>query len=403
MPGADSDPISWQRRMRANLRGPMLLQVLAIVLILVVAVEFASSYPAGLLPWRFWASLAGMGLLLALNVILTVIARKEQTSPWDWPVLATAAALVLFVTWASAQSSYVYVLSIVCGQLTFRRGVWPSGAAFGTVSILAWLALQVELRFSFYATFNGTLALAVGVAFVIALSNLLERLRRASRELEKAQARNTELAVAEERLRLARDLHDSVTQELYGVMLYSEAAADRLSSGETETATSHLRDLRDAARQALREMRMLVFDLHRPALAAGGLADALRLRLEAVEKRSSVDVRLQVDADLRLTTPVEQELFNIAQEALNNAIRHAHARAVHVSVARADADVVMEINDDGVGFSNRVDGGLGIPGMRERARRIGSTLVIESEPGKGTRVAVRIPITVAERKTDPAG
>ena len=285
------------------------------------------------------------------------------------------------------------MLSIVCGQVTLRRGVWPAGAAFGAINLLAWFALQIALRFPLYATLNNGLALATGIIFVLVLTNLLERLRRANRELEAAHARNMELAIAEERLRLARDLHDSVTQELYSVMLYAEAAAEQLSSGDAQTAVGHLRDLRDTARQALREMRIMVFDLHRPILSASGLAEALQARLDAVERRSGVRARLLIEGNLRLTPSVEKELYNIAQEALNKCSKHARAKEVRVLLRGADAGTLVEVSDDGIGFpmeGDRPHGGLGFPGMRERAEKIGASLTIESAPGKGTTIAVRI-------------
>ena len=375
----------------------MLLQVLAIALILAVAVEFASAYPAGLPLWRFWASMLGMTLLLGLNVLFTRFAGKpDQQSRWDWPALAFSAALVFFITWTSSQISYVYVLSLVCGQVTFRRGVWPSGGVFGGICLLAWLALQIVLRSALYSILSNELALATGVIFVLVLTSLINRLRRANRELDAAHARNMELAVAEERLRLARDLHDSVTQELYSVSLYAEAAVEQLSAGESQTAISHLHDVQETARRALREMRLLVFDLHPPALAASGLADALQARLDAVERRSGVSSRLLVEGCLHLTPEVEHELYNIVREALNNVLKHAHATEVKVLLCGTDSGSLVEVRDNGIGFSaESQQGGLGIRGMRERAEKIGALLTFTSQPGKGATVVVRVPMVGA--------
>jgi signal transduction histidine kinase len=202
-------------------------------------------------------------------------------------------------------------------------------------------------------------------------------------------------ATITERNRLARELHDSVTQSLYSVTLYAEAAAEQLALGETETATEHLRDLCDTVQEALREMRLLIFQLRPPALERGGLAAALQMRLDAVEARSGVQVELQVDGSEALPRSVQVELYNIAQEALNNVVKYAHAHRVQVRLQFGDALTRLEVCDDGVGFepaTARLRGGFGISGMEERAQGIGGTLLIESTPGEGTRVTVQVPV-----------
>ena len=207
-------------------------------------------------------------------------------------------------------------------------------------------------------------------------------------------------AIATERSRLARELHDSVTQLLYSVTLYAEAAAELLDSGESETAAGHLRDLRDTAQEALREMRLLIFELHRPELEKGGLAAALQARLDAVERRGGMHAELSVDGIEQISRSIQAELYNIAQEALNNALKHAHAKSIRIQLRFEPAETVMEISDDGVGFEPPIDGkggGFGIPGMQERSQKIGGKLQIKSEVGKGTSVIVKVPVNPTDR------
>jgi signal transduction histidine kinase/ligand-binding sensor domain-containing protein len=213
-------------------------------------------------------------------------------------------------------------------------------------------------------------------------------------ENEMLRIQSAQAAILLERSRLARELHDSVTQLLYSVTLYAEAAAEQLVAGETETAAGHLRELRDTAQEALREMRLLIFELHQPSLEMGGLAAALQARLEAVETRGGMHAELQVEGSGQLPRPVQSELYNIAQEALNNALKHAHANRVRVLLRFAAEATGLEVSDDGIGFDPADDslrGGFGIPGMKERAQRIGGSLQIESAPGKGTKVIARVP------------
>jgi signal transduction histidine kinase len=202
------------------------------------------------------------------------------------------------------------------------------------------------------------------------------------------------LAVVEERQRLARELHDSVTQALYGVTLYAEATARQLASERVELATEHLRELRDTAQEALREMRLLIFELRPSVLESEGLVTALRTRLEAVEERAGLGVELRVEGEAPVPPGIEEGLYRIAQEALTNALKHARASNVCVTLRRGAEAVVLEIADDGLGFdpSTAVEGGgLGMEGMIERAAAMGGELVLDSEPGGGTSVRVEVP------------
>jgi len=202
-----------------------------------------------------------------------------------------------------------------------------------------------------------------------------------------------QLAVMKERNRLARDLHDSVTQALYGVTLYSEAASRQLLSGETDMVADHLSEIRTTAQESLREMRLLIFELRLPALRSEGLAAALQARLDSVESRVGLDTMFRVEGDSKLTPDVEEGLYRIAQEALNNTLKHAHASSVSVVLHHNDRIVSMSIEDDGIGFDPseaRVQSGFGLKGMEERVARLGGKLAVRSSPGEGTRIEVEV-------------
>jgi signal transduction histidine kinase len=206
------------------------------------------------------------------------------------------------------------------------------------------------------------------------------------------------LAAAEERQRLARDLHDSVTQALYAVTLYAEAASRLLTTGETALAAEHLHDLRATAQDALRELRLLIFELRPPLLEKNGLVAALQSRLETVEERSGLRTLFSVEGlngSERLPLEVETGLYRIAQEALNNILKHAQAHEVSVRLnyLAPEARVVLEIRDDGQGFemfNGAGKGRFGLQTMRERATLLGGTLQITSQPGEGTQVKVEV-------------
>ena len=203
-------------------------------------------------------------------------------------------------------------------------------------------------------------------------------------------------AAIAERHRLSRELHDSVTQSLYSVTMYAEAAARLLNTGDTALAAEHLRELRDTAQEALREMRLLIFELRPPVLAKIGLAAALQTRLDSVEMRGGMQTQMQVEGEQDrkyVSSVVEEELYHIAQEALNNILKHAEAQHVWVHLCFSNAETVLAIRDDGVGFTSAAttNGGLGLASLKERAEKIGSSLKIETTPGNGTRLTVVVP------------
>ena len=201
------------------------------------------------------------------------------------------------------------------------------------------------------------------------------------------------LAVVEERNRLARDLHDSMIQALYGVTLYAEAAGRKLDLGHTKVAAEHLRRIQVTSQEALREMRLLVFELRPLILRVSGLALALQARLEGVEGRVGLETEFRGDGVGRLPLDVEEGLYRIAQEALNNVLRHAHAHHVLVSLQQIDLAVVLEVADDGVGFDPAAvqeRRGFGLQGMEERAARLGGKLTVQSRPGTGTTIKVEV-------------
>jgi PAS domain S-box-containing protein len=197
-------------------------------------------------------------------------------------------------------------------------------------------------------------------------------------------------AVLEERARLARDLHDSVTQSLYSVTLLAETGRLASGAGDLQTTANTLQRLGEVAQQTLKEMRLLVFELRPPTLDQAGLLGALQQRLDAVEARAGLEQHLLVEGTVVLAAAQEEALYRIALEALNNALKHAAATAVTVQVWADGQGVRLEVADNGRGFDPaQLDGGgMGLVTMRERAESIGAVLEVHSQPGAGTRVVV---------------
>ena len=220
---------------------------------------------------------------------------------------------------------------------------------------------------------------------------------KAALAIENAQLKATaqEMATANERNRVARELHDSVTQSLYGIILNSDATLLALAAGNSEKAEQRLHQLKEIAREAMTETRLLIYQLRPSILEEEGLAVALRERLEAVEARSGIEVDLQIAGDPMLPPDVESNLFRAILEGLNNIIKHARAKHVQLQVMVMPEWCRVILSDDGVGFdvstSDRY-GGYGLRTIKERLQQIGGTLAMRSEPGAGTTLTMEAPL-----------
>lgn len=201
------------------------------------------------------------------------------------------------------------------------------------------------------------------------------------------------VAVLEERQRLARDLHDSVTQSLYGLNLYAEAAAGHLALGQLDQVRQHLNDIQNTAQESLTEIRLLIYELRPPILEQEGLVAALQNRLYSVESRAELKSNLKSNLEERLPLAIEEGLYRIAQEALNNTLKHANAKKIGISILQDKGTITMEISDDGKGFDPITacqDGCLGILSMQERASVQDWNFNVDSSPGMGTRIRVKV-------------
>jgi signal transduction histidine kinase len=198
-----------------------------------------------------------------------------------------------------------------------------------------------------------------------------------------------ELSVISERNRLALDLHDVVSQKLYSLVLTAEAAATLLDR-DAEAARGQVVKLQDIARQALDELRSLIFELRPPDLVRDGLCGALRKHVEVLRRVQSAEVDMEGDLELDPDPDRDGEVFRIAQEAMQNALRHAQASRVVVRIGGEDGRLQLDIVDDGVGFDPQAaevrSQRLGLTSMEERAQRIGGRLEIRSAKGEGTTV-----------------
>lgn len=203
-----------------------------------------------------------------------------------------------------------------------------------------------------------------------------------------------ELTVITERNRMAREIHDTLAQGFTGIIMQLEAAEQTLGE-DNEQSQKHLETARNLARESLNEARRSVWALHPQVLENLELTDALRQAINEFGNTAGIEVRFTTTGPVRdVSHDTENALLRILQEALNNIRKHAEADSVDVNLSKEEDAILLDVRDDGSGFSPETDtnGGFGLISMRERARLLGGSFVLFSEPGKGTRIQVKIPV-----------
>lgn len=262
-----------------------------------------------------------------------------------------------------------------------------------------WLAEPTGVAWPAVAT--ALLLTAGGLLSAGTVGAIVRQSRQRQRLVEQLRAARAELAAAErqagvlaERQRLARDLHDTLTQGFASVVMLLEAAEESLATGRPVGPHVH-RALR-SARDNLSDSRRVVWALRPQALTDRALPDALERLTRQVTEQAGIRGDVVVTGNVRpLGADVEETLLRVAQEALANMRNHAAASRATITVSYADDVVMVDVHDDGVGFdpgaAAATSGGLGLHGMRERVDALGGTLTVESAAGDGTTVAAELP------------
>jgi len=293
----------------------------------------------------------------------------------------------------------------------FQQWLQQPGAPLVTTSLSATELLPPAFRLPEFQTYLGAqIRIGDRIAGILSCYRVTERgfgfdeislvmalAEQMGMVLETHRLRQTaeEMAVLEERQRLARELHDSVTQSIYSLTLFARSGREAAEDGDITRLTPNLVDIEETALQTLQEMRLLLYELRAPLLEREGLVQAIDSRLNLVERRSGLQVNYEVSpAQPELPKTIELELYRLAIEALNNIVRHAGARAVTIRLHATNGRVHLDINDDGRGFNPRQQvGGFGLTGMRERVDRLGGCLEIVSAPGRGTKISIEVDLS----------
>lgn len=322
--------------------------------------------------------------LLAIGGVALVTSLIGVTQLYPRVPAISFLYLLVVLALASTRGLYSALLASVLSLLAFDFFFFPPahtlfiGEAEDLLTLCAFLATSV-----------------VASQLASALRRRAEQARSRERELRLLYYQAQELAALQERQRLARELHDSVSQVLYGISLGAHTAKEALQDDPEQVATS-LEYVLALSEAGLAEMRALIFELRPESLESEGLVAALNRQLAVLSTRHKLHVNTEIGEEPALSLETKHALYRIAQEALHNIVKHAHAQSVELRLAQKEDTLLLEVSDDGKGFDadQAFPGHLGLRSMQERAAKVGATLTIKSMPGQGTGVSIQTPLAL---------
>ncbi len=341
-----------------------------------------SSSPKARAKLQRWHYVSDSALAIAGVALITSVIAVAHLYP-RIPTIAFV-YLLLVLALASTRGLYAAILTSLLAFLCFDFFFFPPPYTFLVVKAEDLLTLVVFLA---TAIITGQLASA--------LRQRAEQARSRERELRLLYEQAQELASLQERQRLARELHDSVSQALYAIGLGAHTAREAIAS-DSEQALASIDYVLALAEAGLAEMRALIFELRPESLEIEGLVAALTKQVAVLRTRYKLNVEADLGEEPDLSMEMKHALYRIAQEALHNIVKHARASVVVLQLARQANEIILQVRDNGRGFdqAGHFPGHLGLRSMHERVSKMGGTLTIESIPGQGTCVGVRMPIVL---------
>jgi signal transduction histidine kinase len=375
---------------------------------------------------------AGATLLFSLTILYTFAQQRGKRDLMAAANWIGGPALGLIAAFAAQEFLVVGVLCLVTGiayavsSSSRRMMFW--GLIGSMITLVAMLALSELHRIGVLTSEEFSPGVKTMVIWVGALGigldmmqrfwrfhqridNAIGRMQSANETLRQAQTKLendlaerkalqfelAKTAATHERNRVARELHDSVSQALFGVVLGSRAALENLRA-KPDSAEEALRYATQLADNALSEMRSLIYTLRPETLANEGLLAVLKRHIEALTLRKNIPIRFETAlTEPDTTLDVKETLFRIATEALHNALNHSGASAISIALDATAAHIVLTVQDNGIGFdpNTRSADHFGLRTMRERAVECGGTLAIQTSPGEGVTITARLPLRTA--------
>ena len=388
-------------------RDPRLMMIFLTIIVLGMYAVSVVTTPAVRQP----LTLVTFTLLIVLHLILHwMLERLVENPKWIPPYIIAQGLIALAATLLSGTVGMVYALFMGLigegiGLLGLKRG--------GVMAVLYYLLLSL-MGFTYYTGISsagwwaiGTLPIVIFIATYVTLymrqiearekaQALAAELESANRQLSEYAAQVEDLTIANERQRMARELHDTLSQGLAGLILQLEAADAHLTNNRNDKAQAIIGNAMEQARVTLADARRAIDDLRQPSL--DDLNSALRLELDRFTTATGIPVHFHSDPTPPLPDSAKETLVRALAESLTNIANHAHAQNVAVDVRMKDKNISVTIQDDGQGFDASAipSGHYGILGIKERVRLVNGSFEIHSENGKGTMLKITIPF-LAER------
>ena len=345
---------------------------------------------------------------ILLHWVLGIITSQPKKVFW---YIVFQGVLAFIISWMSGQIGVVFALFMgllgeAVGLFGLKRRAFFSGVYYLTLAAVN--ATQVADPAIIGWTLVGIVPMVIFVVAYVALymrqtearqqaQTLLTELEAANRQLSEYAAQVEDLTIAAERQRMARELHDTLSQGLAGLILQLEAADAHLTKEYPDRAHKIVQDAMEQARETLADARRAISDLRSSVDSVPGLEQALDAEVKRFEDATGLPCELAVQLNNKLPDSIVETGLRIISEALTNVARHAQATHAWVQVEETDAQLCLEIRDDGNGFDlEAVEAGhYGLLGMRERTRLAGGTLDVVSGKEQGTTIKVYLPLEVS--------
>jgi NarL family two-component system sensor histidine kinase LiaS len=292
------------------------------------------------------------------------------------------------------QDALTQSLSLIGGSLIlFTITVGMIGTVFGYITSRGFTRRLNDVSLAADSWSRGDFSTFIQDRSGDEIGQLAKQLNRMAEQLQNLLQTKEELAALEERNRLARDLHDSVKQQVFATAMQVGSARELLHE-DPGAAKNHLNAAQELARQAQAELNAILREFRPTSLKDKGLVQSLKESLDDWSRVNDIESEVRTKGEFPLSLEIEQALFRVSQEALSNIARHSQASQVGVELVVENDQVVMNISDDGIGFDiAAVEGkGVGLQSMRERVEAWGGNLRVESIPGQGTRLTAQIPL-----------
>jgi signal transduction histidine kinase len=413
---------SWLKR---SVEGEQLLQWITYFILFSVLVIFLMNRPPDLPGWRFYGAVLALAILLVINILWGGRNPARPASQAEvWSFLILWSGLISTALWLGELSNAVYIFLALCAQASVMRGVWPAGLIFTAINLTIVLGIFRVMGVTGANLASLASSLLMGVIFILLLAILLEhyahQTRRAERlllelqaanaELEAARQKEKELAIAEERVRLARDIHDGLGHHLTVLSIQLQAAA-KLVERNPQAAAESIQVCRSEAQAALEEVRRSVAVMRQSPGEAQPLPAALEALVKNFNRGASIHAIFEKSGSFVELSPFAyQTLFRAAQEGLTNAQKHGkQVRQAWVRLDYSGNGVRLTVQDDGqeagpVNGECCPDGtGFGLAGLSERVSQLGGSLRSGPLAAGGFELAIHLPIQEATHDPGSAG